>query len=54
MATNATDDEAEEVVDIRPPCPCCGGRMILIDVFERGAAPQNWSCMPASPRLDSS
>jgi hypothetical protein len=21
--------------DQRPPCPCCGGRMIIIEVFER-------------------
>jgi hypothetical protein len=36
------------------PCPCCGGRMILIDVFERGAAPRTWPCAPVSPNLDSS
>uniref|UniRef100_UPI0035305267 tyrosine-type recombinase/integrase n=1 Tax=unclassified Martelella TaxID=2629616 RepID=UPI0035305267 len=22
-------------IDIRPPCPCCGGCMIVIAVFER-------------------
>ena len=21
-------------------CPCCGGRMILIEIFERGAHPR--------------
>jgi hypothetical protein len=21
------------------PCPCCGGRMIVIETFERGCAP---------------
>jgi len=26
------------------PCPCCGGRMILVEVFERGAMPTAWSC----------
>jgi Putative transposase/Transposase zinc-binding domain len=25
------------------PCPCCGGPMILIEVFERGAMPKAWS-----------
>src|SRR5262249_38745868 len=25
--------------DHRPPCPCCGGRMIIVEVFVRGAAP---------------
>jgi hypothetical protein len=26
--------------DHRPPCPCCGGRMIIIEVFGRGGAPR--------------
>ena len=26
--------------DHRPPCPCCGGRMIILEVFARGAAPR--------------
>jgi len=24
----------------KPDCPCCGGRMIIIEVFERGATPR--------------
>jgi hypothetical protein len=24
----------------RPPCPCCGGRMIIVEVLARGAAPR--------------
>ncbi|WP_157016634.1 IS91 family transposase [Mesorhizobium xinjiangense] len=28
------DDSAP--TDWRPPCPCCGGRMIIIETFERG------------------
>ena len=24
----------------KPKCPCCGGRMIIIEVFERGATPR--------------
>jgi hypothetical protein len=23
-----------------PPCPCCGGRMIIVEFFERGSAPR--------------
>jgi hypothetical protein len=23
------------------PCPCCGGRMIVIEIFERGCTPQH-------------
>jgi len=26
--------------DRRPPCPCCGGRMIVVETFERGRAPR--------------
>jgi hypothetical protein len=26
--------------DHRPPCPCCGGRMIIVEVFGRGGAPR--------------
>ena len=39
----------------KPKCPCCGGRMIIIEVFERGATP--WH-RPTGPtivsRLDTS
>jgi hypothetical protein len=24
-----------------PACPCCGGRMIIIEVFQRGVTPRN-------------
>ncbi|WP_442947296.1 IS91 family transposase [Novosphingobium sp.] len=26
---------ADDVQDLRPPCPCCGGRMHVIETFER-------------------
>jgi hypothetical protein len=29
-------------------CPCCGGRMIIIEVFERGATPRY---RPTSPTI---
>jgi hypothetical protein len=38
-----------------PACPCCGGRMVIIETFERGATPR---CRPAAPtrrfRIDTS
>jgi Putative transposase/Transposase zinc-binding domain len=35
-----------------PACPCCGGRMIIIEIFERGSAPRT---PPSSPiRIDTS
>ena len=39
----------------KPTCPCCGGRMIIIEVFERGATPRH---RPTAPpiviRIDTS
>jgi hypothetical protein len=34
------------------PCPCCGGRMIIIETFERGCAPRYHATVPI--RIDSS
>ncbi len=36
------------------PCPCCGGPMILVEVFERGAMPKVSSCAPAPQWCDTS
>jgi Putative transposase/Transposase zinc-binding domain len=36
------------------PCPCCGGRMIIIETFERGCRPRHCSTVPVSTRIDSS
>lgn len=35
VAPPAEDDAVEEPPDHRPPCPCCGGHIIVIEVFER-------------------
>jgi hypothetical protein len=34
------NDPPAEPDDFRPPCPCCGGRMIVIEVFERWRQPR--------------
>lgn len=33
-------DMPEEPADTSPPCPCCGGRMVIIETFERGHQPR--------------
>ena len=39
----------------KPSCPCCGGRMIIIEVFERGTTPRHWPTAPTTViRLDTS
>ena len=45
-------DSAEPTTPM--PCPCCGGRMILVEVFERGAMPKVWSYVPAVQWCDTS
>src|SRR4051794_16799678 len=32
--------EPVEPADHRPPCPCCGGRMVILETFERYAQPR--------------
>ncbi len=38
------DDALEEPVDHRPPCPCCGGQMIVIEAFARWCQPRAPPC----------
>jgi hypothetical protein len=38
------DDPPEEPRDVRRPCPCCGGQMIVVEIFAR------WSQPRAPPR----
>jgi hypothetical protein len=39
----------------KPTCPCCGGRMIIIEVFERGCTPRHRPTTPATViRIDTS
>jgi hypothetical protein len=46
------DINADEPLTHAPPCPCCGGRMIIIETFERGSTPRT---RPSSPiRIDTS
>ncbi len=33
------DDHDQEVQTFAQPCPCCGGRMIIIETFEPGYTP---------------
>jgi hypothetical protein len=40
IAAPPDDDTPDEPDDFRPPCPCCGGRMIIIEMFERWRQPR--------------
>jgi len=50
-ADEASQDQDNEPVMLACPCPKCGGRMIIIETFERGSAPRNW---PPPEGIDSS
>ncbi len=39
--------DAAAPTDRRPPCPCCGGRMIIVETFERGS----YARAPPSPNF---
>jgi Putative transposase len=40
VAAPPDDDTTDEPDEFRPPCPCCGGRMIIIEMFERWRQPR--------------
>jgi hypothetical protein len=40
VAPPPDDDTPEEPLDPRPPCPCCGGRMVIIEAFARWSQPR--------------
>lgn len=49
--TQSIDAEAtkpDEPATLAHPCPCCGGRMIIIETFQRGSTPRN---QPTGPML---
>jgi ssDNA-binding Zn-finger/Zn-ribbon topoisomerase 1 len=54
-AIKAASAEANEPQTPKHPCPCCGGRMIIIETFERGHAPRYRPTAPtAAIRIDTS
>ncbi|MEI9430124.1 IS91 family transposase [Mesorhizobium sp. Cs1299R1N3] len=40
VAAPPDDDSLDDPDNFRPPCPCCGGRMIVIETFERWRQPR--------------
>ena len=40
---------------LAPVCPCCGGRMVIIETFKRGATPGYHASVPTRiVRIDTS
>jgi hypothetical protein len=47
--------DAAAVDHSEPACPCCGGRMIIIETFRRGSTPRHRPTAPMIPiRIDTS
>jgi hypothetical protein len=50
---NSNGEAANDTLD--PPCPCCGSRMRIIEVFKRGQTPRHKpSPRPIAIRIDTS
>jgi hypothetical protein len=50
--SGVNDRAAVESAALSHPCPCCGGRMIVIETFQRGRAPRAF--LPGQIRIDTS
>jgi hypothetical protein len=53
-ADHAAGADTTEPATLSHPCPCCGGRMIIIETFERGSAPRYRPTPPTAIRIDTS
>jgi hypothetical protein len=47
-------DAADQPPTLAHPCPCCGGRMIIIETFRRGAMPRYRPTAQTTPIIDTS
>ncbi len=53
-AINAAAMKPNQPETPQHPCPCCGGRMLIIETFQRGCQPRYHPPPPAQIRIDSS
>ena len=55
VANSQGESTAAAIDPNKPTCPCCGGRMIIIEVFTRGATPRRRPTSPTTViRIDTS
>jgi hypothetical protein len=56
LQSNPTDaDTIDESRMLAHSCPCCGGRMVVIETFKRGSAPRyRPAAQAAAIRVDTS
>jgi hypothetical protein len=53
-AIKAATTKPDEPKSPEHPCPCCGGRMVIIETFERGSTPRYRPTPPTAIRIDTS
>lgn len=53
-APPSNNDEPDEPRDVRPPCPCCGGHMVIVETFARWCQPRAPPCPTTSTGRSSS
>jgi hypothetical protein len=53
-ANASAPDNAEPSNAQQDKCPCCGGRMVVIETFQRGSHPRYRSSPPVTIRIDTS
>jgi len=55
LAVRVAEPMSQEPDALATPCPCCGGRMIIIETFEAGCQPQHRPTISLAPvGIDSS
>jgi len=54
QSADANAANADEPSALAQPCPCCGGRMSVIERFERGSTPRYRPTPPTTIRIDTS
>src|SRR5712692_6046931 len=52
--SDAEAANADQPPALSLPCPCCGGRMIIIETFERGSTPRYRPTPSTAIRIDTS
>jgi hypothetical protein len=50
VAAPIVEPEPDEPPDHRPPCPCCGGHMTIIETFARWCQPRTAAASTADRR----
>jgi hypothetical protein len=51
---SAQTSDTDQTKPLEHPCPCCGGRMVIIETFEAGCQPRHRQTARPAIRTDTS